>query len=43
MTNSEHILTLLDNLTEDELDIILEMLVCKTINSSCFEEQTEYN
>lgn len=39
MLNNEHILTLLDKLTEEELDTILEMLVHKNLNSSCSEEQ----
>lgn len=39
MLKNEHILTLLDKLSEDELDTILEMLVPKTLNSSCSEEQ----
>lgn len=39
MLKNEHILTLLDKLTEDELDKILEILVPKTIDSSCSEEQ----
>ena len=43
MLKNEHILTLLDRLAEDELDIILEMLEPKTLDSSCFEEQIEYN